>query len=153
MATYPVLLIRQLNQFRHVFVAHALFSFLATRMEFASLGRIKRTRHLTSQQDVFPLGLHFRVWNRYGGKQSPRVGMQGFPVQVTSGGDLHDITQVHDRDTVADVPDHGQVMGNEKIGQVELLLKILQQVDDLRLDGNVKGRHRLITNDKLRLNR
>ena len=40
-------------------------------------------------------------------------------------------------------------MGDEQVGQVELLLQLLQQVDDLGLDAHVQCRHRLITHDKL----
>jgi hypothetical protein len=37
------------------------------------------------------------------------------------------------------VADHGEVVRDEEVGEVELLLEVLQQVDDLRLDGDVEG--------------
>ena len=44
-----------------------------------------------------------------------------------------------------------KVVGNKDIGQSHLLLKILHQIQDLGLDGNVQGRHRLVTDDQLGL--
>ena len=42
-------------------------------------------------------------------------------------------------------------MGDEDVRQVELVLDVLEQVDDLRLDGHVQGRHRLVADDQLGL--
>jgi hypothetical protein len=42
-----------------------------------------------------------------------------------------------------------QVMGDEQIGQVELLLELTEQIQDLRLNGHVKRRHRLVGDDQL----
>ena len=44
-------------------------------------------------------------------------------------------------------------MRDKKISQVLLLLEILQQVDDLRLDRNIKRRNRLVADDKFRAHR
>ena len=50
---------------------------------------------------------------------------------------------------VADVADHRQVVRDEEVGEAELLLQVGQQVDDLRLDGHVERRHRLVADDQL----
>ena len=42
-------------------------------------------------------------------------------------------------------------MGNEHVGQLLLLLQLLQQVDDLGLDGNVQSGDTLVTDDELGL--
>ena len=39
---------------------------------------------------------------------------------------------------VADVFDHGEVVRDEEIGQPQLFLQVLQEVDDLGLDGDVE---------------
>ena len=44
-------------------------------------------------------------------------------------------------------------MGDEEIGQAELLLQVLQQVDHLRLDRDVERRDRLVADDQLGLDR
>ena len=46
-----------------------------------------------------------------------------------------------------------EVVGDEEVGQAELLLQLLQQVDDLRLDRHVERRHRLVADDEVRLDR
>ena len=60
-------------------------------------------------------------------------------------------SQIHDAHPVRNMADHGQVMGDKKIGQTQLFLQLAKQVDDLGLDGHVQGRDRLVTDDKLRL--
>ena len=44
-------------------------------------------------------------------------------------------------------------MRDEDVGQVELALEILQQVEDLRLHRDVERRDRLVADDQLRLER
>ena len=44
-------------------------------------------------------------------------------------------------------------MRDEKVGQVEFLLQVLEQVDDLRLNRNVECRDRLVANDELGVQR
>ena len=53
----------------------------------------------------------------------------------------------------ADVLDHRQVVRDEQVGEAELLLQVLEQVDDLRLDRHVERRDRLVADDQLRLDR
>ena len=48
---------------------------------------------------------------------------------------------------------HGKVVGDEEIGQVQLVFQIAQQVQDLRLDGHVEGADRLVANDEFRAQR
>jgi hypothetical protein len=52
--------------------------------------------------------------------------------------DLHDPAEVHHGDPVAHVADHGQVVRDEDVGEPQLLLQLGQQVDDLRLDGDIE---------------
>ena len=47
--------------------------------------------------------------------------------------------------------DHGQVVGDEQIGQAPFLLQALHHVDDLDLDGYVEGRNGFITKDTFRI--
>src|ERR1700682_5907236 len=70
--------------------------------------------------------------------------MQWSVVQGVGRGDLDDHPEVHDGDSVRYVADHSQVVGNHQVRERETLLELLEQVDDLGLDGDVKGRHRLV---------
>ena len=64
-------------------------------------------------------------------------------------GQLHHVAQVHYADAVGNVLHHAQVVGDEQVGQVLLLLQVLQKVEDLRLDGNVQGGNSLVAHHKL----
>ena len=52
---------------------------------------------------------------------------------------------------VGDVPDDGQVVGDEQVRQAELLLEVLQQVHDAGLDRHVERRDRLVEDDHRRV--
>ena len=49
--------------------------------------------------------------------------------------------------------DDSQIMRNKQIRIAVLLLKPLQQIQNLRLNRNIQCRHRLVTDDKLRVER
>ena len=63
-------------------------------------------------------------------------------VDSLGGVELHDTSQIHDHDPVADVFDDAEVMGDENISQVKLLLQAAEEVDDLCLDRNVQSGYR-----------
>ena len=48
------------------------------------------------------------------------------------------------------MPHYRKIMRDEQIGQPHIPLQILQQIDDLRLDGNIKRRDSLIAHNKAR---
>jgi hypothetical protein len=52
---------------------------------------------------------------------------------------FHNFPQVHDSDTIADVLDHAERMGDKEIGETKLVLKVFKQVDHLTSNGNVEG--------------
>lgn len=54
-------------------------------------------------------------------------------------GQLDDFPRIHHRDAVADVADDAEIVRDEEIGEAELLLQIGEQIDDLRLHGDVEG--------------
>lgn len=62
---------------------------------------------------------------------------------------LHDATQVHDQDAMADVLDDGEVVGDEKIGEMMFQLEVLKKIDDLGLDRDIQGAYGLIADDEL----
>jgi hypothetical protein len=65
--------------------------------------------------------------------------------------DLGDAPQVHDRHPVADVLHHAHVVGDEDVRQAQLALEVLQEVQDLCLDRDVEGRHRLVADHEVGL--
>ena len=44
-----------------------------------------------------------------------------------------------------------EIMRNKQISQAVFLLQFLKEVDDLRLDGDIKSRDRLVTHHELRV--
>ena len=86
-----------------------------------------------------------------GGKKHLGVGVRRRGVQGVGGGSLHHGAQVHHSHAVGDVAHHAQVVANEQNRQAELLLQVAKQVDDLRLDGDVECRNRLVGDDELGL--
>lgn len=65
--------------------------------------------------------------------------MQGLFVELIAWGELHEGAEVHDSDSIGDVFNHRKVVGDEEVGEIHLLLKLFEQVDHLRLDGDVES--------------
>ena len=77
--------------------------------------------------------------------------MKGCPEECVLLRELDDLAEIHDGDTVADVLDHREIMRNEEVGELQLLLQVPQQIDDLRLDGDVERRDGLVSTMRLGL--
>src|SRR5262249_26825157 len=73
--------------------------------------------------------------------------------KVASPRHLYDLAEIHHRDARADVLDHGKVMGNENVSQTEFLLQVLQEIDDLCLNGYVERGYRFVTDNQFGRNR
>jgi len=66
---------------------------------------------------------------------------------------FHQPPQVHDGDLVRHVLDHAKVVSNEEIRQLEFALERDEQIQNLRLHGNVESTRRLIQDDEFRIQR
>ena len=77
------------------------------------------------------------------------VRMERRRVHDLAWGQLHDVAQVHDRDAMRDLPNDGEIVCDEQVGDPELLLEIAQEVEDLGLDRDVERRHGLVADDEL----
>ena len=62
---------------------------------------------------------------------------------------LHDFAHIHHGHLVADMLDHAKVVRDKEIGQVELLLQVLQEVERLCLDRDIQCRDRFVGDDQL----
>lgn len=119
----------------------------ASRSEPATRRRIYRCRDIA--REYYPLSLFLWIGDRDRGQKSLCVGMKRVLVKLLGLGYFHDLAEIHHGDAIRDVLDHGKPVRDEEIGQPELLLKILKQIDDLRLNRNVERRNRFIANDQL----
>ena len=79
--------------------------------------------------------------------------MQRVVEQLSGIHDLDQVAQVHNADAVRNMADNSQVMRHKNVGKAQFFLQVSKQVDDLRLDGNVQGRNRLVADDQLRVAR
>ena len=61
-------------------------------------------------------------------------GWAGLLEDLVAGADLDDLAEVHHRHPVGDVAHHRQVVGDEEVGEAELVLQLLEQVHDAGLD-------------------
>ena len=64
---------------------------------------------------------------------------------------LNDFPLIHHDDAVREVADHAEVVGDENHGQVEVLAKAFEEIEDLGLDGDIERGDRLIGDDELGL--
>ena len=75
-----------------------------------------------------------------------RVGEEG-----GGGGAFDDATGIHDVDVVAGLGDDGEIVGDEDDGGTEVFLALVDEVENLLLDGDVEGGGGLVGNEKLGL--
>src|SRR5215211_293436 len=108
----------------------------AAGVERATLGRVRRRRHVSGEDHALALALLLRVGHGDGREQRGGVGVARHAVESRPVGDLFD---------------HGEVVGYEDVGEVEFLLQVLQKVDDLRLDRDVQSRDWLVADDQARV--
>jgi len=80
-------------------------------------------------------------------------GMGGIAEERLGPAHLEDPPAVHHRHPRADVSDQPQVVRDEQAGERQPFLQIHQQVDHLRLHGNVERRHRFVGDDQRRIER
>jgi len=79
--------------------------------------------------------------------------MQRVPKNGTFIRVFHQVAQVHHADVVGNVLHHRKVVGDEQVGEFQFFLQIHQQVDNLRLNGDIQRRQRLVAHDELRVQR
>ena len=119
----------------------------ATPIEPTAGWWIDRTDHFAAQRETRRRG--HRIGQRHRGPQGLGIGVHRRLKYLLHGAGFDDSTHVHHGDAVADVPNHTQVMGDEQIGQIELLLELPEQVQNRRLNGDVERRYRLVGDDQL----
>ena len=74
------------------------------------------------------------------------------PVEQLAGlGLLDDLAGVHDDHPVGAPGDHAHVVGDEDHGHRQLLAEVVDEVEDLGLDGDVEGRGGLVGDEQLGL--
>ena len=120
-------------------------------MEDTSGRRIVRARHIASKHDS--LGLRLWVGYGYGGQQGSAVWVEGLCIDILGRCHFHQFSQIHDRNTIGDMTDDGQVVGDEQICKSTVVAQIGEQIEHLGLYRYIQSRNRLIKDDEFRLHR
>src|SRR5229473_2460983 len=121
--------------------ARVLLGVRAAWVKRAAGRRVRGRRHVAGEHDALPLDPG--IGHRHGGEERRRVGVARGGVQGCRGGPLDDLAEIH----------HREVMGDEEVSELPPLLQVGQQVQHLRLDGDVERAHRLVEHEELRLDR
>ena len=121
----------------------------AARMEGAAGWRIYRTRYITLQHN--PAFFRIEIYYRNSRKQRLGIGVLSMSIQLISISQFNNPPQIHNRDTVSDIFNNTQIMGNKNIGNTALFFQIHQQIQYLCLDRNIQCRNCLIRNNQLRI--
>ena len=88
---------------------------------------------------------------RDGSEQRLGVGVVHLGEELHHPGGLHDPARVHDVDPVGVPGDHAHVVRDQQHRHAEPVLQVPEQGEDLRLDGDVKGRRGLVGDEQLGL--
>src|SRR3954454_12023692 len=89
----------------------------------------------------------------YGFDESPGIGMCWAIENVVDWTALDELPAIQDVHAVGGLARDREIVGDEHIGEAELLAQPCEQVEDLRLDGDVERGNRLVADDHLRLHR
>ena len=117
-------------------------------MESASRRGVEWRGNIAGENDPVAPAFDSRVWDGNGGEKRLCVRVEGFAVEGIAGSEFDDLTKVHNGDAMAHSADDGEVVGDEEIGETEAILKLLEEVDDLGLDRDIKGGEGLIGDDE-----
>ena len=104
------------------------------------------TLTLTAVTEIAIVRHIHRIWNIPGDV----VGMGRMMEDIVSGPFFHHSAGIHDHHIVCHSRYNTKVVRNEHDGGIELILQALQQVKNLRLNGDIQCCRRLIRNNKSR---
>jgi len=88
-----------------------------------------------------------RPWD--GVEQALGIGVLGVVHDLFGRAFLDDLAEIENVDAIGDLAHHGEIMGDEEVGEAELGLQALEEVEDLRLDRDIEGRDRLVADQNL----
>ena len=107
-------------------------------------GRVDGTGNIAIQED--PLSLGAIVCNSGdGGQQSLGVRVLGIIKNLVLRSNLHNFTQIHNRDAITNMFNDRKVVRNEHVGQLQFLLQLFQQIQNLRADGDIQSGNGFVT--------
>ncbi len=100
-------------------------------------------------QPALMLAVQVDAWN--GADQTLRIGVARVFEQPVDVGFFDDLAGIHHHHALRGFGHHAHGMGDQHYRHAEALLHVLQQIEDLRLDGHVERGGGLVGNDELGL--
>ena len=79
------------------------------------------------------------------------IGVIWVSKKIFYGGNLDQSAEIHDSRSIRDVLNHAEVVANEQISQPQFLAQSHKQIENLGLNRNIQGSHRLVTDEELRV--
>lgn len=119
----------------------------ATGMEAAALGRIGGRGDIALKH--YAVHLYIGIGMRDRREESLGIGVEGVLEDVLLVTELNHSTKIHNAYLIRDELNYRQIVRNEEVGKVHRLLKLLQKIDYLCLNGNVERGYGLVTYDEL----
>src|ERR1035438_1792926 len=98
----------------------------------------------------WPLSARAEFNLRSGCQQTARVGMLRRSGDLLGSANLDQFSALHDGDAVREIAHDGHRMRDEEVGQREIALQLLQQIDDLRTDADIERGNRFVGDDESR---
>src|SRR5450631_50632 len=123
----------------------------ATGMEGTTGRPVERMGHRPADGRKLQPRHGLDAWN--GLQQSLRIRVLRVVKDVIDAASLDHSAQVHDHHVVGHLRHHAEVVGDEHDGHSPFLLKLAQQIQDLRLRGDVQRRRRLVGDKQARITR
>jgi len=120
-------------------------------MKWTSRRRMDRGGHIATQNN--PTSPADGIESRHGRDEGLGVRVPGKARDGSRGSGFDDVAEIHDRDALAEMFHYGEIVRNEQVRQPPLLLQVMQQVDHLRLHGDIQSTDRFIADDEPRLDR
>ena len=136
----------ELPEFRFLFRADCL-RIGAARVKTAARRWVDRIGDLSLRHWLFPAFV--RVGHRHSCQERDRVRMQGVCINFAKVADLNDFAEIEDANPVADIFGGRMVVGDEWLGQVEIIFKRDHQFQQLSSNADIRHGDGLICQDKI----
>jgi hypothetical protein len=115
-------------------------------MEATARGKVDGTGDIPFKDHFLPIPF-MGIGQRHGRNEETCIGVQRFLEYFRVFAHFNALPEEHYSHAVRKVPDHAEVMSDEKEGQAEPLLKVLKEIEDLSPNGDVQGGNRFIADN------
>jgi hypothetical protein len=120
----------------------------AARLKRASGRKLSQVRDAAFDRSQWNRAIGCEGWN--GTQKSLRVRMRGRAKDIGLRTKFYQVSSVHDGNAIGDVRNHGKVVRDEEHREPELAAKLVEQIENLLLDGDVECSGRLVRDQQLR---